>query len=243
MTILGSGAADDPSRLARRLIRGRGHAALATSLDGQPYASLVATASDTAGNPLMLLSDLAQHSANIRADQRVSLVCEDTAGQADPLAGPRLSLLGAATIVEDEAAHARFVARHPSAERYAGFADFRLYRVAANRGHLVAGFGRIEWVDGGALRVCGRFAALAEAETGIVEHMNTDHADAVALYAERLLGRGGGDWRLTGIDPEGIDLRRDAETARLDFAEPVHDPVTARAALIALVNQARVIPL
>ncbi|HEX3883306.1 MAG TPA: DUF2470 domain-containing protein [Stellaceae bacterium] len=241
MTILGSGAADDPSRLARRLIRGRGQAALATSLDGHPYASLVATGCDFAGNPLMLLSDLAQHSANIRADGRVSLLFEDSAGHADPLAGPRLSLLGKATIVDDEAARARFVARHPSAARYAGFADFRLYRVAAGRGHLVAGFGRIEWIDGGALRTAGEFGALAAAESGIVEHMNADHGGAVALCAERLLGRGGDGWRLTGIDPEGVDLRRGAETARLDFAKPVHDAVTARAALIALVDQARAI--
>ena len=239
MTVLGSGGGVNPPREARALIRRRGHAALATSLDGRPYASLVAVSCDTAGNPLMLLSDLAQHTRNIRGDPRVSLLFEDGGCDADPLAGPRLSLVGHAEPVEDRAAHARFVARHPSAARYAGFADFRLYRMTAERGHFVAGFGRIDWIDGAALRLAGAFAALAEAEADIVAHMNGDHAAAVALYAERLLRRGGEGWHLTGIDPEGIDLRRDGETGRLDFAEPVHDPATARAALIALVDSAR----
>jgi hypothetical protein len=234
----------DPARLARRLIRGRGQAALATSLArddarGHPYASLVATASDIAGNPLMLLSDLAQHSANIKVDSRVSLLFEDTGAHADPLAGPRLSLLGDARPVEDDAARARFVARHPTAARYADFADFRLYRVTASRGHLVAGFGRIEWIDGAQLRIDTDFSALAQAEAGIVEHVNRDHADAVALYAARLSRKDGEGWRMTGIDPEGIDLRKAAETARIEFAETVTGPTAARAALIALADAAR----
>ena len=77
--------------------------------------------------------------------------------------------------------------------------------------------------------------------------MNADHADAIALYAERLLARGGTGWRMTGIDPEGIDLRRplgpDGEpggaTARFDFAAPVLTPAAARRTLVALVEQAR----
>jgi putative heme iron utilization protein len=248
MTILGNENAidpsGDPSRLARRLIRGRGRAALATSLDydgagGHPYASLVATACDSAGNPLLLLSDLAQHSANIKADPRISLLLEDAAADADPLAGPRLSLLGKAQPIDDPAARARFVARHPTAARYAGFADFRLYRITASRGHLVAGFGRITWIDGAALRIGTDVSALAQAETAIVEHMNRDHADAVALYAARLLHKNGEGWRMTGIDPEGIDLCTGTETCRLEFAEIVADPIAARAALVALVDAAR----
>ena len=242
MTIAGGGDAVDPLRGGRALIRGCGHAALATSLDGRPYASLVAAACDMAGNPLMFLSDLAQHSANIRADPRVSLLFGDGGGHTDPLAAPRLSLLGEAAPTGDEDARARFVARHPSAARYAGFADFRLYRVVAERGHLVAGFGKIDWIDGPALRAAGDCSGLQAAERGIVEHMNADHADAVALYAERLARRRGVGWRLTGIDPDGIDLRRDGETARLDFAAPIGDAAGARAALIALVDAARSAP-
>src|SRR5712691_1300610 len=210
---------------ARRLIRRRDHAALATLLDGWPYVSLVATACDSDASPLLLLSDLAQHTKNLLADPRVSLLFDDTAGLPDPLAGPRLSVLGRAERVDDPRLAARFAARHPASERYAGFADFHLYRVVIERGHLVAGFGRIAWIAAEQLRFPAEAEALEAAEAEIVRHMNADHAEAIALYAERLLGRQGAGWRMTGIDPEGIDLRRPmelgGETARLDFAMPV----------------------
>ncbi len=136
------------SRLrAQRWIRSRGHVALATSLSGRPYVSLVASACEGDARPLLLLSDLAQHTRNLIADPQVSLLFEDTGEHPDPLAGPRLTLLGRAERVEDpidaSRGAARFAARHPASAAYAGFADFHLYRVAIERGHLVAGFGRI----------------------------------------------------------------------------------------------------
>src|SRR5438094_6260433 len=137
---------------ARRLIRSRGHAALGTSLAGRPYVSLVIAACDSDASPLLLLSDLAQHTKNLAADPRLSLLFEDTGEHADPLAGPRLSLLGRAEKCGDPRAAARFAARHPASAQYAGFADFHLYRVTIERGHLVAGFGRIAWIEAEELR-------------------------------------------------------------------------------------------
>jgi len=228
---------------ARRLIRTRGHAALATSHGGWPYVSLVATACDVDASPLLLLSDLATHTKNLAAEPRVSLLFEATAGHADPLAGPRLTLLGRADRVDDARCAARFAARHPGSTVYAGFADFHLYRITIERGHLVAGFGRIAWVEGGNLRFAADASLLAAAEPEIVTHMNADHADAVRLYARNLLGRAGEGWQMTGIDPEGLDLRRqsetDGETARLDFPEPVLTPAAARCILVALAEKAR----
>ena len=243
----------DRGRLCRHLLRCQGHAALATTLvgeaGGQPYVSLVAVACDLDASPLLLLSDLAQHSRNIAADKRVSLLFDDGGGAdraADPLARPRLSLLGEAERCDEPRLRARFAAQHPSAAVYAGFGDFHLYRVTVGRGHLVAGFGRISWIARDELCVASDVAALATAEPGAIAHMNTDHADAVALYATRLLRRRGGGWQMTGIDPEGIDLRRGDDTARLDFADhglpPVLDAEGARQRLIELVAQARAAP-
>ncbi len=231
--------AEDQGTLARRLMRSRDHVALGTSLAGHPYVSLVASACEADARPLLLLSDIAQHTKNLLADPRVSLLFEDTVGHPDPLAGPRLTLLGRAERCEDPRSTARFAARHPASARYAGFADFHLYRVAIERGHLVAGFGRIAWIEAEQLGFQGDASALAEAEAEIIAHMNADHADAIALYAERLLGRQGEGWRMTGIDPEGIDLRREGGTARLDFAEPVLNPAAARRTLVALAEKAR----
>src|SRR4030081_3521533 len=145
----------DLGAAARRLIRSRGHAALGTTLAGRPFVSLVAAACDSDASPLLLLSDLAQHTKNLVAEPSVSLLFEDVAEHADPLAGPRLSLLGRAERCDDPRAAARFAARHPASAAYAGFADFHLYRVVVERGHLVAGFGRIAWIEGAELHFGG----------------------------------------------------------------------------------------
>ena len=233
------GRGGDSPRLGRSLLRRCHRAALATSLEGAPYASLVLVAADLDARPLLLLSDLAQHTQNLAAEPRCALLVDGTVGYPDPLAGPRLSVLGRAAAFADSRCLARFTNRHPAAAAYAGFADFRLYRIEVERAHLVAGFGRIEWIAGGDLRFAGDVAPLAAAEPEIIAHMNADHADALALYARVLLGRAGDGWRMTGIDPEGIDLRRETEAARLDFDAPVLDASAARRTLVALVQKAR----
>ena len=140
---------DDPD--PRALMRAQATAALGTLMDGSPYVSLVLVAFDAEGSPLLLLSRLAQHTKNLLDDPRVSLLFDGTAGLEDPLTGPRLTLLGSAAPCPDPEALARYLARHPSASLYAGFSDFHVYKVTIARGHSVAGFGRIAWMEAEAL--------------------------------------------------------------------------------------------
>ena len=224
--------------LGRRLMRGVERAALATSLRGAPYASLVLVAADLDASPLLLLSDLAQHSRNIAFDPRVSVLLDGTEGHADRLDGPRLTLVGRAEAIAGPRLLARFTARHPSSALYAGFADFRVYRVAVERGHLVAGFGRIEWIEAADLLLSGDTSALAAAEPAILAQINQDRAAALDLLAQRLARRSGAGWRATGVDPQGVDLRRDGETARLDFPAPASTPEAVDAALAGLAREA-----
>ena len=234
-----------PGTEARALVRASERATLATNLrregvEGWPYASLVLVATTPDAIPLLLLSDLADHSKNIARDARVSLLFDGTAGLAEPLTGPRVTLLGRASETRDEAQLARYLQHHPSAESYAGFKDFRLYRVAVEEAHLVAGFGRIHWLQGDeVLYPSAAAAALAAAEREILAHMNQDHREALARMARHLLGLDGEGWAMTGIDPEGIDLRAGGRAARLAFAAPVHDAAQARAALVRLSREAR----
>ncbi len=228
----------------RNLLRGLDRAALASALPAQegpawPYASLVIVTVDHDLSPILLLSDLAEHTKALKADSRVSLLFDGTGGLAQPLTGPRVSVLGRATATGDERIKARFLARHPDAAMYADFRDFNFYRVAVERAHLVGGFGKIRWLSAAELLPEAPPAALVEAEADIVAHMNEDHADAVGLYASKLLKRPGEGWRMTGIDREGIDLRAGGEIARLALPVPVGNATEARKALIALVGKAR----
>ncbi|MCP4330434.1 MAG: DUF2470 domain-containing protein [Alphaproteobacteria bacterium] len=224
-------------------MRGAERAALSTGLgdrDGWPYGSLVLTASDVDGAPILLMSALAVHTINIKTDDRVSLLFDGTAGFDDPLAGPRVTVLGRAIVSDLPHHRARFLARHPGAREYADFGDFAFYRVDPVRAHSVAGFGHIHWLSEEDLAFdvagCGN---LIDAEAEIVDHMNADHSDAIGLYAMELLGRDGSGWIMTGIDPEGCDLRCGGNVARLNFEEPIFGPDDARRALAALAARAR----
>jgi heme iron utilization protein len=220
---------------ARRLMRAADRAALATRLQaepqGWPFASLVLVAFDYDATPLLLISDLSEHAKNIAADPRLSLLIDATAGLEDPLAGPRLTLIGGALRDDEARLRRRFVARHPASAVYAGFKDFHVYRVALERAHFVAGFGRIRWIEGREIRVPIDPAAFAAAEE-MIEPLSEEHPAEIDAAAQRLVKRQATGWRLTGLDPEGADLRRGAATARLDFAEPQQTPEAARAGLI-----------
>src|SRR5262245_59866920 len=121
--------AEETGAAARQLVRDLDCAALATSLEDWPYSSLVLSACAHDATPLLLLSRLAQHTQNLLADPRASLLFDGTAGLDDPLTGPRVTVMGRIERSDDPLLRARFVARHPSAALYAGFADFALYRL------------------------------------------------------------------------------------------------------------------
>ena len=80
---------------------------------------------------------------------------------------------------------------------------------------------------------------LIEAEEGAVAHMNDDHAEAVRLYATKLLGAEDGPWRLTGLDPDGLDLARGDVTLRLPFPERVTTAEQLRKVVVDLAAKAR----
>jgi len=206
---------------------------------GRPFASLVTTATSFTGEPVLLLSDLAVHTQNLKRDARASLLLVGPGGEAgDPLAGARVSLTGTVSADADPALGRRFLARHPEAEGYAGFKDFAFYRMSVERGHLVAGFGRIVDIPADDLLI-DFDEALASTEAGAIRHMNDDHADALQLYATELLDLPAGPWRAVGLDTHGFDMICGDMPARLDFPAPVGDPGSLRSTLAALAKQAR----
>jgi putative heme iron utilization protein len=228
MTSADDGQTDTPAQSARKVMRATDRAALATSQGSWPFASLVLVALDHDASPLLLISDLSEHAKNIKAEARVSLLFDGTQGLDDPLTGPRVTVLGEAAPVDDARLKARFLARHPAAELYAGFTDFHVHRVEIARAHLVAGFGRIHWVEARDLLVTpdGSFAREEPATLAVV------NADAKMVSAAvQSLGLGGEGWRVTGADPEGLDVRRRGSIARFGLPLPSLSAEAVRDAL------------
>ena len=231
----------DPKSAARKLLREARSGALATLMPGcgDPYCSLVNVASAPDGSPLLLLSRLAVHTGNLLADPRISLMLDERK-QGDPLEGARVMLMGTAVASDDRHDRRRYLARHPEAASFAGFADFGFYRLALKTAHLVAGFGRIvDLAPGEVLIAVDDAAALIEAEADIVDHLNGEHAEAMRLYATKLLGAPDGAWRCAGCDPEGLELQCGRSALRLPFRRRVASPGALRQLLKELADRAR----
>ncbi|MNS96344.1 Pyridoxamine 5'-phosphate oxidase [compost metagenome] len=149
----GSAAAPSPAPApeARRLLAKERVGTLSTqsvAMPGYPFGSLTPYALDAQGRPILLISTLSQHTRNIEADSRVSLLVYDTA-HADVHDAPRLTWVGRAVPVPaaDTGAKARYLARFPEASRFFKAHDFKLYTLTPVRGYYIGGFDRIFWIE------------------------------------------------------------------------------------------------
>jgi heme iron utilization protein len=228
----------NPIAVAKDLLRSTRAAALAT-LDrntGHPFSSLVNVATDTDGSPVILVSRLSTHTANIEADPRASVLLASS-GKGDPLAYPRLTVLGTFARLERDTPDSarvqrRFLSRHPKSKLYAGFGDFAFWRLNVVSAHLNGGFARAADLKASdVITDLADAAEIVEIEDGAVEHMNADHPDAVRLYATKLLGEADGAWRVTGVDPDGLDLALGDRTVRMPFADRVTNGLVLRKTL------------
>jgi len=238
---------DDPSRrMAKDLIRKARFGALAAieAGTGHPLASRVALATDLDGTPIILTSTLSGHTSAILETPDCSVLVGEP-GKGDPLAHARISLFCSAVRIERESEthkrlRRRYLARHPKAELYVDFGDFAFFRLELKRARLNGGFGKAyELAKADLLTVLGDVDGWQAMEEGAVEHMNDDHADAIKLYAEVLCKGESATWRLSGLDPEGLDLVAGDRIERLWFDDPLERPADLRPVLVELAKKAR----
>lgn len=224
---------------ARRFTRGQRSGVLSTlskRLDGHPFGSVAPFILDHAGRPVILISDIAEHTKNLVADPRVSLIVQPYSP--DMQVNGRVTIIGHATRLDDKDGMApRYLRFHPQAETYFAMHDFQFYRIEPARIRYIGGFGRIHWVEPAAYLLPD--SPLAEEESDIVAHMNTDHGDSLIAYCRHVHGVETTAASLLGLDPDGFDLRADTGELRFGFATPVNDAREAREALVALARAAR----
>ncbi len=229
---------------AKQLLRSVRAGALATLTPaGFPFSSLVNVATDPSGAPILLMSQLSAHTKHLDAEPRASILLART-GKGDPLAHPRLTVVGRMAKCTDdakrEALKARFLARHPKSALYADFGDFAFWRMEVESAHLNGGFAKAAdylWSD---LAVGVEDAQeLLAIESSALEHLNNDHADALSLYAQKFAKEPAARWRATGLDPEGLDLSAGDLTARISFPQRLTNAASLRRILAELAAQAR----
>lgn len=237
---------DTARRLARTLIRTARYGALAVvePQSAAPFASRVATATDINGAPVILISTLSTHTGALAADPRCAVLLGEP-GKGDPLAHPRITLSCHARTLqrgepERESAARRYLSRHPKAALYADFGDFSFVRLDPVSASLNGGFGKaFELSANDILTANPATSALSELEWSAIEHMNSDHADAINLCA-RHYGKSKKDgWIMTGVDAEGFDLCRGDDVLRIWYPEPLRSADDLRAVLASMTAEAR----
>ena len=236
---------------ARTLVASQSRGALSTiALDppGMPFGSVVTYGIDVEGRPSFFVSTLAEHTRNLDADPRASLlVVEETPAGADPLASGRVTLVGTVAEVTDSeeraAARTGYLAANPSAF-YVDYGDFRCLRLDVTGVRYVGGFGRMSWVDTDAYRAAGA-DPLHSTASAIIGHMNADHAHALVTLCHHFAHRT--DVKaasMTAVDRYGFDVVAELEgerreALRIGFRTEQHDAEGVRKELIGMLRETR----
>lgn len=207
---------------------------------GYPYGSITPYAVSRQGTPIILISTLAAHTHNLAANPRACLLVGESGAASTPQAGGRVSLMGRFARVpeaDENDARARYLARVPEAKGYFGTHDFQLWEMAVDELRIIAGFGKMAWLDGSAVARDPATDLLAEHATGAATHMNNDHAEALRkLCLDRGCDPAGA--RMVGLDVLGIDLETEQDRLRFDFPHELASVDEVRTAIIRLVRGA-----
>jgi heme iron utilization protein len=212
---------------------------------GFPFGSLMPYGVDNLGRPTFLISTMAMHTQNLQADPRASLLVTQADASGDPLGASRVTLLGnVAPIAKPEVAAARklYLERYANSKHWVDFEDFSFHRMDVVDVYFVGGFGVMGWVTASEYEDA-KPDPLADAATGIIQHMNADHRDALVLIAGAFAGIEAQAATITAVDRLGFHVRlmtsEGIRGARIAFLREATSPMEARTVLVEMTQRAR----
>ena len=224
---------------ARTLFNTRCDGVLSThsiDLPGYPFGSITPYCINRDGQPVILISTIAQHTRNILADNKVSLIAYDPQTD-DTQAAGRVTYIANAVKIDDENIAERYYRFYPMSRNFHKTHNFNFYTLDFVRVRYIGGFGEIYWIEKADFLKANPFSF--EEETGIVEHMNADHQDAINHYCDlfELAYDAKNLPKLVGIDSEGFELRIGGRLERLQFDSAISNTLEARQALVELARR------
>lgn len=234
---------------ARKFLRSTHSGILSTHsarLEGYPFGSVAPFVLDHSCQPVILISNIAEHTKNIALNPKVSLLV--FAAGDDLQANSRLTLLGEAVKIfkdKDTDLRARYLRYLPQAASYFDMHDFAFYRIHIHQARYIGGFGKMSWLSDVDMLsgIADSGALLASQETAIIEHMNADHAENLINYCKHFHNVDATQVQMLGLDCDGFDVEATVNNKtirlRFDFEEQIHDAQSARAALVAMAKVAR----
>ena len=209
-----------------------------TSMPGYPFGSVVPFYLTAEGDAIIYISDIALHTRNIKANEKVSLTIFDAA-EDDSQANGRVTIMGDAMLFDDtDAVKAQYLALFPQARSYEQTHDFHFYRIKTERVRFIGGFGKIHWINKEYWQVASQPWHLDT--TGMIAHMNADHQEAMRLMLQHEAGIDTPQVDMLSVLPEGAHYRTLAgDVVFLPFAETCDSPTAVRKALVAQTQAAR----
>lgn len=205
---------------------------------GFPFCSTMPFAADDLGRPIFLISSMAMHTQNLRQDGRASLLITQPDVFGDPLGAARLTLVGVAGGVPAPEVRELYLARYENARSWENYTDFTYYRLEVDGVYFIGGFGVMGWVPAEDY-ISAAPDPLADAASGIIQHMNADHADALRRIANHA-GEAADEASITSVDRLGFHVRLKTgdrvHGRRIAFPYEVRDTSAARAAFIEMVR-------
>jgi putative heme iron utilization protein len=212
---------------------------------GFPFGSLMPFALDAGGRPIFLISNMAMHTQNLRADPRCSLFVGQAGVDGDPLGAARATLIGHAEPVEMHDASSfrqHYLARHENSRYWVDFSDFSFFLLQPIDLYYVGGFGVMGWVSAADYEKAVP-DPLATVAPGILAHMNADHLDSMILLARTHAQLEATEATMTSVDRLGFNLRlktsEGIKGTRINFLREVATPKETREVLVEMVRQAR----
>ena len=207
-------------------------------LPGYPFGSVVPYTVDANGQPIILISTIAQHTKNILSDNKVSLIV--TEGDADDLQTVgRVTYIGDARKLDEQENDAmeRYYEFFPQSRGYDKTHDFDFYVIDLQRVRYIGGFGKIYWVEKDKFLMPNPFNR--EQEQGMISHMNKDHADAIRRYCDLFDIPVPDDKNpvIAGVDGEGFHIRVGKRIHRINFQESVSTGEEVRKALVEMARR------
>jgi heme oxygenase (biliverdin-IX-beta and delta-forming) len=232
---------DKKVKEARKLLLSEYQAILSThsvDVDGYPFGSVVPYCLNKKGEPVILISKIAQHTKNILSDPKVSLIATES-GVDDLQTVGRITYIGNAVILDDDDSDSkeRYYNYFPQSREYHEIHDFDFYRLQLVRVRFIGGFGQIYWVEKNDFLLANPFNF--NEEKGMIDHMNADHLEAIKHYCDLYDIRSLADDIpvIVGIDSEGFNLRVGARIHRVNFNEPVNTAENIRKVLVEMAKK------
>tara|TARA_B100001027_G_scaffold9752_1_gene6101 strand:+ start:281 stop:1012 length:732 start_codon:yes stop_codon:yes gene_type:complete len=208
--------------------------------EGYPFGSFVTYVSGWDRTTFLYLSDLADHTKNLKKDHKSCITIFKKNESGDVQNSARLTLIGDLKKVPDkiyESCKDRFHNFFPESKVYEQMHDFNFYQISVTQARWIGGFGKISWLDPKNWMNVG--IDWINSEKAMIDHMNNDHLNTIKSALSAVHGVKDPEARMIGLSIDGYYILSKGKFYFIKFDVPVFTSKGYRNVLIELSKKYR----